>query len=371
MYILSFNSNSFDSEADAMKYKIMAAVALMLCVAVVICGCKNEPEDAASSSGGTYDPFEETAADDLYAYPQYTETWEYTDMAQLAYDGEDISVTLSIDNEKQPFELGFLAFVDGYCVPVTIDGKTDMMNIVSFAAKESKNVTVSFSPSSGKKGDVLSARIISIINPNYMPSFTEGNSTFGHFHSIGYSHYAEITLNSSPKSANHSSVSADTVALTDKIREQYNIDTEDFSKEQYEKYMENQKLPISERDPDMGLPGNRFWCFYDYDSMNSTNFTVSDRSQVTLNLSAMASISTNYRVTVFVNNNPVKTSDGYECAEFSAELEGYSHTELVYDFSQYDEKALVYAIAVPISEQNNKSMWEAEIKTSSFVMFFE
>ena len=354
--------------------KILVA-ALILCIAVTFFGCEDRSNEEGSNSalnnGSSYDPFEEVVSDDLYAYPQYTETWEYNDIAQLTYNGEDISVTIHIDNEKHKFELGFMAFVDGYCVPVTIGGQTDTMGVVSFAEKESKDVVISFSPTVGKKGDVLAARIVSIINPNFMPSFTEGDATFGHFHSIGYSHFAKITLNAEPKTEGHSSLSVDTVDLTDKIREQYNLDSEDYSKEQYEKYLKNQKLPVSEREPDLGYAPNRFWCFYDYDSLNSTNFTVSDRSRVTLNLSAMASIGTNYRVTVFANNRPIKTVDGYECAEISTRLEGYSHAELVYDFSQYGEKTLVYAIAMPITEQNDTTTWAEEIKTSSFVMFFK
>ena len=135
--------------------KILVA-ALILCIAVTFFGCEDRSNEDGSNpalnNDSSYDPFEEVVSDDLYAYPQYTETWEYNDIAQLTYNGEDISVTIHIDNEKHKFELGFMAFVDGYCVPVTIGGQTDTMGVVSFAEKESKDVVISFSPTVGKKG---------------------------------------------------------------------------------------------------------------------------------------------------------------------------------------------------------------------------
>lgn len=354
-----------------MKKKILSFLSVLMCLSVTLCGCDGKNEVNSGNNESVYDPFEEIVSEEMYTYPDYTVTWEYDNIAHLSYNGDSVSVTLKIDNKKRQTSLGFVTFVDGYCVPSTIDKKTGMMNIVTFAKDESKDIKISFSPTSGEKGDILSARIMTVIEPEYLPSFTNGDSSFGHFHDIGSTALAEIKLNATPKSVRRNCKSAVTDDITDEIRNKYHVDEKAFSKEQYEKFIKNQELPISERDPDATYMTNSFWCCY-YNEINVShiNYTASDKSRVTLNLSALASTSADYRVTVFANNKPITSIDGYECAEFKTRLEGYSHTELTYDFSKYGEKVLIYAVVVPVTKVNNDTYWDDEQKTPSFVLLF-
>lgn len=81
----------------------------------------------------------------------------------------------------------------------------------------------------------------------------------------------------------------------------------------------------------------------------------------------MASEEYTYRTTLFINNEPVKTVDGYDCIETNIPLFEYALATVQYDISSYsDETIILYAVAVPTS--GTEKCWTRAVKTDSLAL---
>lgn len=151
-----------------MKHSIL----LFLCISLLFSGCSREGPIENQESISTETPFDFDVDGNegvQYAYGFGLVSPESGSL--MVYEGAAIQAEYYIDNYGSALRTGLLIFVNGHLQTYSVAGqKTTHMHIEEVPAEEKVTVSFSFTPVTGKAGDILDVRFLSILNPDTRPN---------------------------------------------------------------------------------------------------------------------------------------------------------------------------------------------------------
>lgn len=180
--------------------KKMVIMLWTLALIVGVAGCAaNVPEERlATPSPPPPDPFADADADARELSSKYLGSFSikpmnYDPFAEglLVYDGTPIELTFQLEGDVRETNVGMAFFIDGAVQPhqvirstQTLDGlrPADELQAVSvhrLAPEETIELTVRFTPTTGKKGETLGFARMAMFKPLYLPASEA--ETFGFF----------------------------------------------------------------------------------------------------------------------------------------------------------------------------------------------
>lgn len=180
------------------KKMVIMLWALALIVGVAGCAANVPEERLATPSPPPPDPFADADADARELSSKYLGSFSikpmnYDPFAEglLVYDGTPIELTFQLEGDVRETNVGMAFFIDGAVQPhqvirstQTLDGlrPADELQAVSvhrLAPEETIELTVRFTPTTGKKGETLGFARMAMFKPLYLPASEA--ETFGIF----------------------------------------------------------------------------------------------------------------------------------------------------------------------------------------------
>lgn len=180
------------------KKMVIMLWALALIVGLVGCAANVPEERLATPSPPPPDPFADADADARELSSKYLGSFSikpmnYDPFAEglLVYDGTPIELTFQLEGDVRETNVGMAFFIDGAVQPhqvirstQTLDGlrPADELQAVSvhrLAPEETIELTVRFTPTTGKKGETLGFARMAMFKPLYLPASEA--ETFGFF----------------------------------------------------------------------------------------------------------------------------------------------------------------------------------------------
>lgn len=180
------------------KKMVIMLWALALIVGVAGCAANVPEERLATPSPPPPDPFADADADARELSSKYLGSFSikpmnYDPFAEglLVYDGTPIELTFQLEGDVRETNVGMAFFIDGAVQPhqvirstQTLDGlrPADELQAVSvhrLAPEETIELTVRFTPTTGKKGETLGFARMAMFKPLYLPASEA--ETFGFF----------------------------------------------------------------------------------------------------------------------------------------------------------------------------------------------
>ena len=266
----------------------------------------------------------------------------------FTYDGKPIEFTFEIVGLGTETELGFMFFLDGVLQPYQIVKTTQTENdppaigqemTISthrMRANEAIKFTVSFIPVTGKVGETLGLERIFLFKPSFMPE--NETQSFGIYQDGDLQEMPSVVMKlDAPQASNSTFVEVMT-----------------------------KPIPESEKQPTENNPAGR---------VEHPNFRLTDgrtsypvvlhssNDQIELTASIWGGVEADYRVTLFVNHQPVKINgqpdfvmkvpyDKVASHTFSIDTRGFAH---------YNS---LYAVILPIGESfQNAELWGTKTKS--------
>lgn len=134
------------------------------------------------------------------------------------YNGEELSLTMKVDNDGDPSTQAFFIYVNGQINEYSTDEfpEKSAYHTYDFTKNEVKEITLHFTPYNCKKGEKAIVSLVSMFTPDYMLGDMSYPS-FGLHHSLVRPWPFEISINSDSPESPYNKVSAEheTVEITE------------------------------------------------------------------------------------------------------------------------------------------------------------
>ncbi len=256
----------------------------------------------------------------------------------LTYDGEPIQITYMLQGTGSDTEVGLMLFLDGIIQPHQVIktsqqdgppkiGQVILMSKHRVAANERVEFTISFTPVTGLAEEELGLNAIVLFEPSFVPK--NENQTFGIYQDGRFQIPIPIIM---------------------KIDAPQHI--EDFTVD-----VETAPIPQSEKDANQLNPSGRDsqpkFLFYSGESLYPDTL-VAQNGQIEMMTSVYGGIEADYRVTVFVNNQPVSIA-GYPDFLIRTHYDQISTYRFTLDVHDYGRINSLYAIFVPVGQSYRNS----------------
>lgn len=257
---------------------------------------------------------------------------------ELTYTGKPVERDYFYDNTGAiDCRLGFMVFIDGIPQAYKIDGEDneEIMHEFNVPKKSKIQFKVSFKPNIGEKGDKLGLYVVTIFNPSYMPS--PDRPGFGNIHRL--SQVLPVALNyleasNGPELKIYDDYSIENV--TDEIKKEYLARSKD-GKEDFE--------PNST---------HLFHLKYNGD-YKETKIELKKSSKLSLTLEGLCGPDdAKYRTTVFIDNKPVKTTDGQEYLDMQLKKGMLAKQDFDIDITGLTGNHILSTISAPIGDDYSK-----------------
>lgn len=260
--------------------------------------------------------------------------WDKT----INYDGTPISLTLEIYNNEAYAEFGIMIFINGIIQEFTTNEHTECkyMQKYNFQSKQQKTIEISLSPQSVNIGE-YELVVIMLINPSFMA--TEPNYVFGYNHKISYA-YTNIKINSNTD-----------LKLNTMTVEKSNI-IDDTEKNKY----------ISDNINRLELTA---YCIMMNENKEENRKIFLNGNDLNVNFKVLGGSSAKYRVTTFINHEPILINEKYNNAILESSFDRYSIFSCDYANVKLQEQNVIYSIAIPIDNIKDNSF---PIKSDSVVI---
>ncbi len=268
----------------------------------------------------------------------------------LLYSGEPIHLSYFLQGTGSETEVGLMLFLDGVLQPHQIV-KTNQQGDAPPPAQEmvmSKHrvsgdgrieFTVAFTPLTGAAGDEFGLNAIFLFEPSFSPD-TE-SQTFGVYHDGRFQIPLRVIMNTSAYQ----------------------------QAEYYAGDVETMPIPQSEKNSDELNPSGRIsqphFLFYAGDSYYP-NKLIANNGQIELTASIYGGIEAAYRVTVFLNHQPIKIA-GHPHFIITTHYDQVSTYRFTLDVHDYGRLNSLYAVMVPVG-QIYKDNDIYGVKTSSILL---
>lgn len=279
---------------------------LIVCMGMLFTSCQAPADDTDSAS--SYDPFAESDEPTVEKTVGYTvDSWD--ESVDFAEDKAALHVTLTASGNDCDYRI--LLFVDGACTAFRLDGGEDAyMHTIEMEDEEQRSLTLDFVPTTGKAGDALSAFVILTAWLDRVPTFKEGDAAFGfadHPNQLIFT----VNMKESSKAAEYRFKDCtETSPLTDAERTLLRLEENAYSQAEFDYYLEQQALPAADRDPSARLRQTEMFGYSD--TMWVSHINQDKNEPLNYYISAVGTHHFQYRITVFVNNQPVQSVDGYD-----------------------------------------------------------
>lgn len=207
------------------------------------------------------------------------------------YTGKPVSLTFRFVGTGSDTEVGVIFFLDGVLQPHTASnaaGDTPVtISRVRFDAEGSEEVTFTFTPVTGKKGDSLGLQMTSIFFPDFVPDDPKGS--FAVFHSPLSYVPLQFDMEADSAASNRSfALECAEVTIPDELRERN----------------------TSPENPTGEFTSPRFDFFAGDDRFNNDPIYTDGAETHELTLEGYGGIEADYRVTFFLDNRPLEIAGG-------------------------------------------------------------
>lgn len=245
--------------------------------------------------------------------------WEKT----INFVGEPISLTFEINNNEGGAEFGLMVYIDGKIQKfVTADNdKLAYMHCCYLQTKQNKSIEISLCPQGLDIGE-YDLTIIVMLNPNFMAK--EPNYVFGYNHKISYA-YTKIKINTVTDLKTKTGIVESAFLISNEEKKKYiNEGINRLEQRAYNVILnngeeENRKIILNKKDLDVEVK-----------ILGGSNAT--------------------YRVTAFLNHEPILINDEYNDFLLNSSIDSYSILNLNYNYENIDNNSVFYIIAIPINE---------------------
>lgn len=328
-----------------MKRAFLIALVLLTAGAIASCTTPTGETDASS-----YDPFadrekqtgEKTVGLGINSYDR-----------EVAFDGGRATFHVNLTAGGNDCDYGFLLFVEGVSTPFRLDGSEEAtMHALFLEDKETRTLTFDFVPPVGEQGDDLTVDLLLTPWLDRVPSFTTGDSSFG-FADKSDKLSASLTMNApAPNQPAETAAEVAPRPLTDEDRALLRLGEGAYTQAEYDYAVAQQSLPEEERDPSARLRQNAFFGYGE--TMWVSHFEQEKSEPLTYTFALIGPFDYTYRVTFFVDHKPVRSLEGNDAILLTGGMERICTLTQSYVLSGYDGTAVVYAVAVPVTETENE-----------------
>ena len=328
-----------------MKRALLILLVLLTAGAIASCTTPTGETDASS-----YDPFadrekqtgEKTVGLGINSYDR-----------EVAFDGGRATFHVNLTAGGNDCDYGFLLFVEGVSTPFRLDGSEEAtMHAVFLEDKETRTLSFDFVPPVGEQGEVLTANLLLTPWLDRVPTFTTGDADFG-FANRSEKLSCTLTMNASaPQTTEAVTASGASRSLTDDDRALLHLEDGTYSQAEYDYAVAQQSLPEEERDPSARLRQNAFFGYGE--TMWVSHFEQEKSKPLTYTFAVIGPFDYTYRVTLFVDHEPVRSREGNDAVFLTGGMERICTLTQTYDLSGCDGTAVVYAVAVPVNQPDNE-----------------
>jgi hypothetical protein len=258
------------------------------------------------------------------------------DRQELIFDGEYVDIPVEWQNFAKAIDVGIMLFVDGEPQEIFLKGEESesktYLKKITLPEEKLITKTISFRPSVGRKGDKLKVHVTSMLNPSYLP--TGEKETFDVQHSLLDVNPIDLEYKVDAECRDLNTAVVESEFMTDEDRLSLKIDDDQT----------NQVLLHSKGESR-----------YENRSFKMKN----DDKYLNLQLSAYGDELFEFKTTVFVNHEPIKTKfAGYDVDNyiFSIQKDYLSTADISVDKKYMDaDQNIIYAISVPVGENVDAS----------------
>lgn len=240
-----------------------------------------------------------------------------------------------INESEVKCNFGFMMFIDGIPQSYKVNEKEEekFMHTFDVEKKSREQFKVSLNPSVGKNGDILGLYVVSIFNPNF--SLNKNLKIIGHNYALAQALPIDIKYK---ESSNVKKVNINDKYMLQQINEKI--------KEKYYNKDKNNKC-IDPKEQRIYLNYNK-----DYKEMK---ILCKSNSKVNLTLEGLGIVDEcKYRTTIFIDNKPVKTSEGEDYLDMELKKGSLSKQSFNIDTRNLKGVHSLYTISVPVGDNYKK-----------------
>ena len=317
-----------------MKKLICLILAAAILILPTACGNTSKTDSTTEPDGESVD-FGET--EDLAA--QYKEYFlksldviggacykeEPEQMDRVSFTGDEIRLNVRLANDRFPCDYGVYVILNGvfqsFAVLDTQEKTSDYACMQTFDLKENETleVTLLFTPNTGKKGDELPLMLCYISQPSFETEYSGSYGRYGHYFEHAYRHGSNYILKMEADAPSEMLPAAVRAESAD-IPEYYYFEDKDRAVERWELFSDEEQVKTEGRPMLLSLKRNDSELVY-FDTVGYDGA---------------------FRVTLFINHVPVSFADGSTCAEFEATKDKLTRVTLSVDTTTLPENSHAY-----------------------------
>lgn len=318
------------------KKKVLATLVI---IALMLCGCSNnstetENKDLVEAMEDNQNNKEEPQKDVSYGQFGFGVITEEKGTVSYTYESDNISIPYYVEGLDQSMvsNFGIIVFVDGIAQPYCIkkeDGsfsEEKYMTRFSLKNKERETFDIVFQPISGKKGEKVGVIVATILAPDYLPE-SKKNLNFGVYHSLSANIPQQISMKKD--------------GINSSINNQKNVIYGDIPRE----ILEDAKNTYGEDIYDI----LDYSCVLNIVPQEGENVIYEKNGKIYFKIQTYGGLEVTNRITVFINNHPVKLNRDCDYTEVSMKKNKMVEIDCCVDVSQlHDVKEInsLYAIAM-------------------------
>ncbi len=271
------------------------------------------------------------------------------------YNGGEMSIDYAIHNEASGFECGLFVILNGVFQKFTFksaDGEeTDeaYMHKTQIPEKDSATFTLTFTPNTGKKGDVLNLAVGTLTVPSHTSVYS-GWPRYGKYGEHTYSGLSGMTVwmncDSTDTMQPSEKPEISKTEITDRYFDKVTVHAE--TGEENEEWKNNYLFAL----------------YYDEYNFEKDLIAVPETDSVKLKLDMMG-MEREYRVSVFINNEIVEFEDGSSYFEVHNTTEAVTHIEFPVDISDIPNNSHIYVIVA------EKDIDESSLTYGTFIPIYK
>ncbi len=313
-----------------MKFKRLSV--LLLSAVLLVSGCSGTdpdsiPSSTAPSGSEISDPMKQPADQSSVAPPATSYGFNFGTENIDHVDGKLVLSPMLIGGET-PTRVGFMVFIDGIPQKYCSESSSEYSCISSFDVEENSEkthkLTVDANIDNDRPEHIIS--ISTMLVPEFVPPLE--TPSFGNYHRILRNNAKKLSgeITDIAAAGEYKALKAENRVLTNEEKEEYRLREEDGS-------------------------GYTVECDLQQFKRLEKTFTLkSGESRLTATLCAYSTQPDvqDYRVTIFVNNKPVKINGNYDFIDVTMEGGKISKTEITLE--NIKEGDFVYCFAAPLAE---------------------
>ena len=259
---------------------------------------------------------------------------EHGERLAFPYDGGEFQLAYQYSVTGKLDTIGFLLFLDGRPQPYKADDTaSEYAYCHSFPAAEEQNISFLFEPVTGSAGDTLTLTVVSITNPDFQPDM-KATSSYGWYHKTLDS-CIELQFHADAPATHSGYPPVRDVFSRDEVREE----------KVTAQYVETELSKHGWGSVSMDTLDQGVYYTLSYDgNLVYDNLCVS--TPVTLRYTMCGTAGVSYRVSLFLNHQPVRIGEDTSCS-ITLSKGGVVELEVVIDPDKLEPLNTFYCVAVP------------------------